>query len=92
MIKPNVPPPLVCTACHKLIVDDFSLLEMHQVSQVWVIRVHQLWVGGVKTHKVVTCHLLFSPYKREAHLHHEIGTTQHTVDRPDSFSILLFHS
>lgn len=54
-------PPLVFTVCHKLIVDDFTLLEMHQISQVWVIGVHRLCVGGVKTHQGVTCHLQCVP-------------------------------
>lgn len=71
------PPTLVFTAYHKLIVEDFALLEKHQVLQVWIIHVHQLWLGGVKTHKVVTCRLKDVPLLNvKTHLCHETHNRQ----------------
>lgn len=68
---------LVFTAYHKLTVEDFTLLEKHQVLQVWIIHVHQLWLGGVKTHKVVTCHLKYVPLSNvKTHLCHETHNRQ----------------
>lgn len=58
---------------------DFTLLEMHQVSQVRVIRAHPL--GGTLTKVSPVTYNMFPPCVRKAHLLHETPYS----------SILLFH-